>query len=112
MNLIRFGIKTLHGSTRGFSGRFSAIWGAVRAREIAANVATDQASPQSCRARSLPIRKAEGEQSMRLILGMILGTALTVGGAYISDATISRSPEARPMVNWDVVSKNFDGWSE
>lgn len=49
---------------------------------------------------------------MRLILGMILGAALTVGGAYISDQTNSRSPEARPMVNWDVVSKNFDGWSE
>jgi hypothetical protein len=48
---------------------------------------------------------------MRLIFGMILGAALTVGGAYISDAT-SRSPEARPMVNWDVVSKNVDGFSE
>ena len=48
---------------------------------------------------------------MRLILGMILGAALTVGGAYISDQTSSRSPEARPMVNWDVVSKNVDGWS-
>jgi hypothetical protein len=45
-------------------------------------------------------------------LGMILGAALTVGAAYISDSTSSRSPEARPMVNWDVVSKNFDGWSE
>jgi hypothetical protein len=49
---------------------------------------------------------------MRLILGMILGAALTVGGAYISDQTSSRSPEARPMVNWDVVSKNVDGWTE
>jgi hypothetical protein len=43
---------------------------------------------------------------------MILGAALTVGGAYISDQTSSRSPEARPMVNWDVVSKNVDGWTE
>ena len=46
---------------------------------------------------------------MRLILGMILGAALTVGGAYISDQTSSRSPEARPMVNWDVVGKTMEG---
>ena len=44
---------------------------------------------------------------MRLILGMILGAALTVGGAYIAD-TGKSGPEARPMVNWDVVSKNTD----
>lgn len=46
---------------------------------------------------------------MRLILGMILGAALTIGGAYVSDtATKSPGPESRPMVNWDVVGKNFD----
>lgn len=48
---------------------------------------------------------------MRLLLGMILGAALTVGGAYLSDtaskSTVS-SIDARPMVNWDVVGKNFD----
>jgi hypothetical protein len=48
---------------------------------------------------------------MRLIFGMILGAALTIGGAYISD-TSTKSPgtgvDARPMVNWDVVGKNFD----
>jgi hypothetical protein len=44
---------------------------------------------------------------MRLIFGMILGAALTVGGAYVSD-TSSKGPDARPMVNWEVVSKNFD----
>ena len=44
---------------------------------------------------------------MRLILGMILGAALTVGGAYVSD-TSSKGPDARPMVNWDVVAKNTD----
>jgi hypothetical protein len=43
---------------------------------------------------------------MRLILGIILGAALTVGGAYIADTTAGAS--AKPMVNWDVVSKNFD----
>jgi hypothetical protein len=47
---------------------------------------------------------------MRLILGMILGAALTVGGAYISDRAMKPAPgtEARPMVNWDVVSRNTD----
>jgi hypothetical protein len=42
---------------------------------------------------------------MRLILGIILGAALTVGGAYISDTA---GAGAKPMVNWDVVAKNFD----
>jgi hypothetical protein len=48
---------------------------------------------------------------MRFILGIIVGVALTIGGAYVSDSTArSAGPggEARPMVNWDVVSKNFD----
>jgi len=48
---------------------------------------------------------------MRLILGMILGAALTVGGAYVTDtATKPSTPgaEARPMVNWDVVGRNYD----
>jgi len=48
---------------------------------------------------------------MRLLLGMILGAALTIGGAYLSD-TASKSTgssiDPRPMVNWDVVGKNFD----
>jgi hypothetical protein len=45
---------------------------------------------------------------MRLLLGIILGVALTVGGAYISDTSSKAGPDARPMVNWDVVSKNVD----
>lgn len=46
---------------------------------------------------------------MRLIFGMILGVALTVGGAYVSDsASKSGGADARPMVNWDVVGRNFD----
>jgi hypothetical protein len=44
---------------------------------------------------------------MRLLFGIILGVALTVGGAYVSDTSKS-GPDARPMVNWDVVGKNFD----
>jgi len=46
------------------------------------------------------------ERAMRLIFGMILGAALTVGGAYISD-TASKAPTER-MVNWEVVSKNVE----
>ena len=45
---------------------------------------------------------------MRLIFGMILGAALTIGGAYVSDTTGKSGADARPMVNWDVVSKNTD----
>jgi hypothetical protein len=44
---------------------------------------------------------------MRFILGLILGCALTVGGAYMADRS-AEGPEAR-MVNWDVVSRNVDG---
>ncbi len=43
---------------------------------------------------------------MRLIFGMILGAALTVGGAYVSD-TASKTGTER-MVNWEVVAKNVD----
>jgi hypothetical protein len=43
---------------------------------------------------------------MRLILGIIIGCALTIGGAYIAD--LSTEPGTRPMVNWDVVGKNVD----
>jgi hypothetical protein len=49
---------------------------------------------------------------MRLILGMLLGAALTIGGAYVADSMSGGSPTARPMVNWDVVSKNVDGLTE
>ena len=45
---------------------------------------------------------------MRLILGMILGAALTIGGAYVSDTTKSSGADQRPMVNWDVVGRNVD----
>ena len=45
---------------------------------------------------------------MRLILGMILGAALTVGGAYVSDSANKGNAEAGPMVNWDVVGRNTD----
>lgn len=45
---------------------------------------------------------------MRLLLGMVLGAAITVSAAYIHDKFPSDSPFAqRPMVNWEVVS---DRW--
>jgi hypothetical protein len=44
---------------------------------------------------------------MRLILGIIIGSALTIGGAYINDK-MATGTSARPMVNWDVVAKNID----
>jgi hypothetical protein len=53
---------------------------------------------------------------MRLFFGIILGFALTVGGAYVAD----KASGAQPMVNWDVVGKNVnsltgmarDGWKK
>jgi len=62
---------------------------------------------------------------MRLLLGIILGFFLTVGFAYVYDASTTHpsettaqssvehqtSVEQRPMVNWDVVSVNWRGWS-
>jgi len=44
---------------------------------------------------------------MRLILGIIVGIALTVGGAYVTD-TMSPPDAGTKMVNWDVVAKNLN----
>jgi len=44
---------------------------------------------------------------MRLLFGIIIGIALTVGGAYITD-TMSAPAAGTKMVNWDVVAKNLD----
>ena len=44
---------------------------------------------------------------MRFFLGLIIGAALTIGGAYLVD-NMNSGPAARPMVNWDVVAKNVD----
>jgi hypothetical protein len=53
---------------------------------------------------------------MRFILGIIIGCALTVGVAYVTDAASTDSK----MVNWEVVSKHVhtlaglarDGWKK
>lgn len=47
---------------------------------------------------------------MRVIFGMILGAALTVGVAYVHDTwMVSSAPvtaKEKPMVNWDSVNEN------
>jgi hypothetical protein len=55
---------------------------------------------------------------MRIFAGIILGIFLTIGFAYAYDASTARPSEPtaqigalRPMVNWDVVSSNWQGWS-
>ena len=45
---------------------------------------------------------------MRLIVGIVLGFAITVGAVYLADHSATTAV-ARPMVNWDVVAKNIDG---
>ena len=44
---------------------------------------------------------------MRVLFGIVLGSALTVGGVYVADHN-SPPGGARTMVNWDVVAKNVD----
>jgi hypothetical protein len=52
---------------------------------------------------------------MRLLFGIVLGVFLTIGGAYVYDASsgalATRNADstfgAKPMVNWDVVSENW-----
>ena len=49
---------------------------------------------------------------MRLLFGIILGVFFTISGAYIYDTAMppsATSVDARPMVNWDVVSRNWQG---
>jgi len=49
---------------------------------------------------------------MQTLFGIIIGIFLTIGAAYIHDSTLNPNPPAgttaqRPMVNWDVVSLNW-----
>ena len=47
---------------------------------------------------------------MRFIFGVLVGVALTVGGAYLFDTQqigASEASLARRMVNWESVSKNW-----
>ena len=49
---------------------------------------------------------------MRFILGMIIGSLLTIAGVYFADSRAKPAAEGveveRPMVNWDVVGKKVD----
>ena len=55
---------------------------------------------------------------MRVFLGMVLGIFLTIGFVYVYDASTTRPSEPtaqtsvvqKPMVNWDVVTRNWQGW--
>jgi len=49
---------------------------------------------------------------MRLLFGIVIGCALTVGGAYVTDSMKSGPEAVRPMVNWDVVAKNIGGLTD
>jgi hypothetical protein len=61
----------------------------------------------------------KGMSVMRVLFGIILGVFLTIGFAYVYDASTARPSEPtaqtgverRPMVNWDVVSSNWQGLS-
>jgi hypothetical protein len=53
---------------------------------------------------------SQGTTVMRLIFGIVIGFALTVGGAYLADHG-AVDGVVRPMVNWDVVAKNVEGIS-
>ena len=48
---------------------------------------------------------------MRFLLGIVLGVTLTVGGAFIYDARNTATTEGQPMVNWEVVGRNWDAVS-
>ena len=56
--------------------------------------------------------------TMQILLGMILGVLITVGAAFVYDSSTGRAANGltvasaeghAPMVNWDVVSHDWDG---
>ena len=46
---------------------------------------------------------------MRLIFGVIVGIALTIGGAYLHDSPLPAASNQR-LVNWDVAG-DLSGWA-
>ena len=76
---------------------------------IAVGIVADHPHPYPVTQGTLVWRKVVlgfHEQASRLILGIILGCALTVAVAYVSDATSASAAAGKPMVNWDVVDHN------
>ncbi|MBV9066069.1 MAG: hypothetical protein JO004_09930 [Methylobacteriaceae bacterium] len=49
---------------------------------------------------------------MRFALGLIVGVLITIATAYLRDAALPSGPNARPMVNWDVVDRSVHDLSE
>ena len=45
---------------------------------------------------------------MRLLVGMILGAAITVGAAYMHDQSEPQSATSRTIVNWEVANQVAD----
>jgi hypothetical protein len=59
--------------------------------------------------------------TMQILLGMILGVLLTIGAAFLYDSSTGRAASGltvtsadghAPMVNWDVVSHDWDGMKQ
>jgi hypothetical protein len=55
---------------------------------------------------------------MRTLFGIVLGAALTIGGAYLYDShnalNAANAPASvqRPMVNWDIVNTKWQHLTE
>ena len=58
---------------------------------------------------------------MQILLGMILGVLITVGAAFVYDSSTGRAANGltvasveghAPMINWDVVSHDWDGMKQ
>ena len=58
---------------------------------------------------------------MQILLGMILEVLITVGAAFVYDSSTGRTADGltvasaeghAPMVNWDVVSHDWDGMKQ
>ena len=58
---------------------------------------------------------------MQILLGMILEVLITVGAAFVYDSstgrvanglTVASADGQAPMVNWDVVSHDWDGMKQ
>ena len=58
---------------------------------------------------------------MQILLGMILGVLITIGAAFVYDNSTGRAANGltvasaeghAPMVNWDVVSHDWDGMKQ
>ena len=56
---------------------------------------------------------------MRVLVGIVLGCVLTIGGAYLHDSnnalgakTQTQAAFPRPLVNWDVVSVEWNHLTE